>query len=97
MHIRRRESGTQIKHVPTKRGFGAEILENHLPPGRLEPGRQKASHRSRNAAVFDIEVNHVRPDLGSNLTAKRHTPALCDSICCMVPRNQLRIASSISS
>ncbi len=37
------------------------------------------------------------PGSQSSLTAKRHAPALCDSICCMVPRNQFRIASSISS
>ena len=74
-----------------------QILANHLPTGGLEPSRQKAPNCSPNAAAFDIEVNDVRPDLCSNLTAKRHAPALCDSICCMVPRNQFRIASSISS
>jgi two-component sensor histidine kinase len=31
VHIRWRESGARIQHVPTQRGFGSEILEKSIP------------------------------------------------------------------
>lgn len=31
VHIRWRESGARIEHVPTRRGFGSEILEKSIP------------------------------------------------------------------
>jgi len=35
------------------------ILANHLPPGRLEPSRQKAPASSLTAAPFNIQVRDV--------------------------------------
>jgi hypothetical protein len=31
VHIRWQESGARIEHVPTRRGFGSEMLEKSIP------------------------------------------------------------------